>query len=562
MERRGINLRDAHLRLSILWTVALSSALALALTAFGLTGARPAHAAATVTVNDTRDAHDPTPGDATCDSTLGANVCTLRAAIETADSNPGSTIVVGDHVAPANNGIYKLTLGTLPVVAAMAISGAGSASTIVDGAGAGGVFTVAADPSDTVSMSGLTVRGGQAPGGAGILGAGGKLGLQGLVVSGNATTELGVGGGILSVNPLTMAGVTVSGNHAGFGGGLAVAASPATITASTFGGNTANGGVADKVAVPGDGGGIFIEGFADFPSVLTLTGSTVNGNSAAGEQALGGGIFSVAGTMKLTNDTLNGNSAPAGVGGGILQAAPQVGARTTMSGTGPLQARAALATVLKAAVATLSQLKQAAAAARVAQVSQDQAVATGAAILDYVTLAKNSADTLGGIATDGGTFGVHSTIVANNAGGNCGLPGLVTSNGYNLETSTGCGFNKAGDQSGVADPKLNDLQVNPPGSTATMALQADSPAVDSADPASCPMTDQRGVTRPQGPRCDIGAFELEKAPTSPPPSPPVTGMGVTGSAGGGLLPIGVLLLVLVLVLALGTGLALRRSRSA
>jgi hypothetical protein len=44
-------------------------------------------------------------------------------------------------------------------------------------------------------------------------------------------------------------------------------------------------------------------------------------------------------------------------------------------------------------------------------------------------------------------------------------------------------------------------------------------------------TDQRGVTRPQGQRCDIGAFELQvatpvtPAPAAPTPlpAPPVTG---------------------------------------
>ena len=40
-----------------------------------------------------------------------------------------------------------------------------------------------------------------------------------------------------------------------------------------------------------------------------------------------------------------------------------------------------------------------------------------------------------------------------------------------------------------------------------MALLAGSPALDAAAPAGCPATDQRGVTRPFGTSCDIGAFE-------------------------------------------------------
>jgi hypothetical protein len=41
-----------------------------------------------------------------------------------------------------------------------------------------------------------------------------------------------------------------------------------------------------------------------------------------------------------------------------------------------------------------------------------------------------------------------------------------------------------------------------------MALQTGSPAIDAILKSACPLTiDQRGVHRPQGPRCDIGAYE-------------------------------------------------------
>src|SRR5262249_15322725 len=35
---------------------------------------------------------------------------------------------------------------------------------------------------------------------------------------------------------------------------------------------------------------------------------------------------------------------------------------------------------------------------------------------------------------------------------------------------------------------------------------------------ACEAKDQRGVTRPQGGRCDIGAFEADGAPAPPPPA--------------------------------------------
>jgi hypothetical protein len=56
------------------------------------------------------------------------------------------------------------------------------------------------------------------------------------------------------------------------------------------------------------------------------------------------------------------------------------------------------------------------------------------------------------------------------------------------------------------DPSLTDLQDNG-GLTYTHALTAGSPAIDTGDDASCLATDQRGVTRPQGAHCDIGAYE-------------------------------------------------------
>jgi hypothetical protein len=58
------------------------------------------------------------------------------------------------------------------------------------------------------------------------------------------------------------------------------------------------------------------------------------------------------------------------------------------------------------------------------------------------------------------------------------------------------------------DPLLGPLQDNG-GFTQTMALLPDSPAINAADDGNCPSTDQRGVARPQGSHCDIGAYEAE-----------------------------------------------------
>ena len=86
---------------------------------------------------------------------------------------------------------------------------------------------------------------------------------------------------------------------------------------------------------------------------------------------------------------------------------------------------------------------------------------------------------------------------------------LGVSAGHNLEEGTDCGFTGAGDKRGV-DPLLGPLQDNG-GQSDTRALAAGSPALDAADNATCPSTDQRGVSRPQTATCDFGAFELVPA---------------------------------------------------
>jgi predicted outer membrane repeat protein len=58
------------------------------------------------------------------------------------------------------------------------------------------------------------------------------------------------------------------------------------------------------------------------------------------------------------------------------------------------------------------------------------------------------------------------------------------------------------------DPFLGPLADNG-GFTMTHALRAGSSAIDAGDPAVCPETDQRGVSRPLGSGCDIGAVEYQ-----------------------------------------------------
>jgi hypothetical protein len=59
--------------------------------------------------------------------------------------------------------------------------------------------------------------------------------------------------------------------------------------------------------------------------------------------------------------------------------------------------------------------------------------------------------------------------------------------------------------------------------TQTYALLAASPAIDAADDLLAPLTDQRGITRPQGTHADIGAYEYQE------PAPPKKSSGGYGS---------------------------------
>lgn len=140
----------------------------------------------------------------------------------------------------------------------------------------------------------------------------------------------------------------------------------------------------------------------------------------------------------------------------------------------------------------------------------------------HSTFAGNIADYDGGGIFNGrGTLTLQNTIVANSVmANNCFNDfGHVIDGGGNLSyPDTTCpGIN--------ADPKLGPLQDNG-GPTHTMAPGPGSAAIDAAVDAVCaapPVNglDQRGIMRPQGPHCDIGAVEQDQ-PGTPTPTPTVT----------------------------------------
>ena len=142
-------------------------------------------------------------------------------------------------------------------------------------------------------------------------------------------------------------------------------------------------------------------------------------------------------------------------------------------------------------------------------------ITDGVATLTNSTVTGNVAPggTAGGIfvgtftAADA-TLNLQNTIVAANGDFGCFLApfgaGAVAINslGNNVFTDASCG-SEASDQI-VADAGLDGLADNG-GPTLTHALLAGSPAIDAANPAVCPVVDQRGVARDAA--CDVGAFE-------------------------------------------------------
>lgn len=99
-----------------------------------------------------------------------------------------------------------------------------------------------------------------------------------------------------------------------------------------------------------------------------------------------------------------------------------------------------------------------------------------------------------------------------NGGPACDSSGPITSHGYNFVTDSSCGFTAEGDIQDGGDPELGPLAANG-GPTPTMLPATTSPLVDAIPTEECEdaavLTDQRGVSRPQGGFCEIGSVELE-----------------------------------------------------
>jgi hypothetical protein len=111
----------------------------------------------------------------------------------------------------------------------------------------------------------------------------------------------------------------------------------------------------------------------------------------------------------------------------------------------------------------------------------------------------------GGVFSTNETGSVANSILAFNEPEN--LFGTLFDLGSNLSSDSSCNFIELGSANDV-DPLLGPL-ANNGGGTLTFELLPGSPAIDNAEPTVCPPTDQRGLPRPVGAGCDIGAYERQ-----------------------------------------------------
>jgi parallel beta-helix repeat protein len=466
---------------------------------------------------------------------------------------------------------YTITLNTqLTITRDLTIMGPGANQLVISGNNRTGVFAISTSWPATlkVNLSGLAISNGTATRGGGIYisGDAGTINLTNCTVSNNAAvsnfidySSNGSGGGIYSEGgTLNLTNVTLANNSAALhGGGIYIGyAGNLNLTSATVSDNTAG-----STLVKAEGGGIL----SGANSHLTVTDSTISNNSASD---FGGGIFNL-GSHALIHSAVSNNT-----GGGIYNSNFLTVTDSTIANNtihGGIYNNSG--TVLNMAGTTVSNNSSSLEGGGIYNGDK------GGVTLTNCTVAYNTAQTDGGGIYNGGNLyltnttitdnlaSANTSLVSNGGGGICnsnysltlrntivagnfhGAPATTddillissatvkTADSFNNLIGTGGsgglvdGLN--GNQVGVSDPKVGDLQDNG-GPTLTCALLAGSPAIDKGDPTSTLTTDQCGATRPTDGDgdgtavIDIGAFEYV-----PNEAPPTTSALTVGTHTGG-----------------------------
>ncbi len=471
---------------------------------------------------------------------------TLRSAIEQANSAPlasnggqSQTIVF----APSLAGTITLQ-GALPDITGNEnIEGPGpSVITVARSSAAGtpdfGILTTKSDVPGGVTISGLTIEGGDATqfyAGGGILNLG-NLDLTDCIVRGNmiATTDGSLGAGICNFGQLTLTNDTVEGNTLVVGGGMGAAG--AGIFNATSGVLVLDNSTVNDNVIGGDYSGQFVPmvsgaGIDNFGNVAIFD-STIAGNSISGG-GMGGGIEND-GYMAVEYSTISGNfvaggSEGGGQGGGIANMGLLRVLNTTISGNS-----AGGSTVVGGfdnagkggGIINLN----------AGSVSIVFTTINGNSVGDGVDTTSQSPVTVPGVGggidnTNPGNLGLWDSIVAGNTVSGLAksadvFGGLFPGSTYNLigdglgltGITNGVGGNLVGSSAAPLNPKLGPLASNG-GPTPTEALLPGSPAINAGVAVSVPWatsplitTDQRGLPRFSGSAPDMGAYEVQTPP--------------------------------------------------
>jgi hypothetical protein len=179
--------------------------------------------------------------------------------------------------------------------------------------------------------------GGNAGNGGGVFSSSGNLVITNSTISGNETGDGGDAKGVYYTPPLPVPHYYIAGN--GGSGGGSVSSGNLTITGSLISANTTGTGGINLDLInsefdTGKGSGGSGGGIHTSSGDITLSNTTLLGNSASGFETRGGGI-SASGDVTLTDSTLSGNSVSGHriKGGGIYTSNGDVTlTRSTLSG--------------------------------------------------------------------------------------------------------------------------------------------------------------------------------------------------------------------------------------
>lgn len=280
--------------------------------------------------------------------------------------------------------------------------------------------------------------------------------------------------------------------------------------------------------VNGDGAGLSVVAESD----VTLTNSTITGNNSTGLRGGGGMFVTSYSTAKISNSTLSNNTAvnnssAAGRGGGILVTATSkveieestVSGNSAYSGGGvSVQYEGALATISNSTISANTATFNGAGVS--VAFSGSEANISNSTIVDNNIIPGRT----GGVVVQTGRANIQNSVLSNSAFELTTLAsGTISTNnniiGNNTKTTGAALYNVTADSSDIlvtsdspqptAASAIFGPLSNNGGATLTHALVANSPAINAANNAACPASDQRGESRSDG-QCDIGAFEFKE----------------------------------------------------